>query len=167
MQIQLSSIASAELIFKMLGDCNKALEDEHIFQWTDSYPNITIIKEDIIQKSVYELRGDEEFLGTVTLNTKQEPQYQSIDWNDGNGEPLVIHRLAINPGCQGKGYAKTLMRFAEQFACEKGFPSVRLDAYSGNKVALQLYERLGYMNKGMVWFPGRSLPFFCFEKVLS
>jgi len=57
--------------------------------------------------------------------------------------------------------------FAEKRAADNGYSSIRLDAYSGNAIALQLYERNGYRKRGEVFFPRRELPFICYEKLLQ
>lgn len=58
------------------------------------------------------------------------------------------------------------MEFAQDFAREQGFASIRLDANTGNNGALALYECLGYDRVGQVYFPRRNAPFDCFEKML-
>lgn len=59
------------------------------------------------------------------------------------------------------------MGFAERYGIDNNFSSVRLDAYSGNKQSLQFYEKRGYQKRGEVSFPGRKLPFFCYEMALQ
>jgi len=143
------------------------MEIENIFQWTDNYPSFDIIATDISNKELYELYDEEEILGVICINTTQEPEYKTIDWLNKAGNPLIIHRLAINPLFQNKGLAKKLITFAEEYATEKGFDSIRLDAYSGNEKAISLYERLDYIERGKVNFSGRDLPFICYEKILK
>jgi len=59
------------------------------------------------------------------------------------------------------------MDFAEAFAKEHGFSGIRLDAYTGNPLALALYERRGYHRIGQTRFPRRELPFYCCEKIVE
>ena len=167
MDIQLSNINSAEQIFKIFENCKSAMELEKIFQWTDSYPNLDIIINDIKNSDLYELRIDGELLGVICFNIKQDPQYEIIDWVDKNGKVLIIHRLAINPLFQNQGLAKALMTFAEDFALINNFTSIRLDAFSGNKKGLKIYEGRRYLKRGEINFPGRNLPFFCYERMVS
>lgn len=94
-------------------------------------------------------------------------EYQELIWSDEGGEVLVIHRLAVNPEWQKQGIGRQLMDFTENYAAEKGYTSIRLDAYSGNPRALNLYERRGYRKVGQVFFPERELPFYCYEKVIA
>jgi ribosomal protein S18 acetylase RimI-like enzyme len=167
MNIRLSSIKAAEKIFKIFKDCKKSMELENIFQWTDSYPNLEIIIKDIDNKELYELYKEDDLIGVICFNTRQEPEYLTIDWLDKNENFLVVHRLAINPSFQNQGFAKELMIFAEDYALNKGFTSIRLDAYSGNEKALRLYERLNYKKRGKINFPERDLPFYCYERILK
>lgn len=143
------------------------MELENILQWTDSYPSLDVITSDIDNKELYELHDEDEILGVICLSLYQEPEYRTIDWLDKAENALIVHRLAISPLFQNKGLAKKLMTFAEERALEKGFDSIRLDAFSGNEKALRLYERLGYKKRGKVNFPGRNLPFICYEKMLK
>ena len=167
MNIRFSSIASADRIFNIFKDCRKSMKIEDIFQWTESYPNFDVIANNIINKELYELHNEDEILGVICLNVYQEPQYETIDWLDKSGNALIIHRLAVSPLFQNKGFAKKLMAYAEEYALKTGFNSIRLDAFSGNEKALRLYEGLDYKKRGKVNFPGRNLPFICYEKILK
>jgi ribosomal protein S18 acetylase RimI-like enzyme len=68
--------------------------------------------------------------GVVSINSIQEDEYRSIPWEDKNGKILVIHRLAVHPKYQRKGYASKLMDFAEMPGFDNNYSSIRLDAYS-------------------------------------
>lgn len=72
----------------------------------------------------------------------------------------------MHPTFQGKGIAKTILKFIEEFSNKNNYACIRLDAYSENKNALKLYENFGYNKVGEVFFPGRKLPFYCYEKYI-
>jgi len=60
------------------------------------------------------------------------------------------------------------MDFAETFARENMFDSIRLDTFSQNKRNQQFYERRGYQRLADIFFPNQSEhPFHCYELVLS
>jgi hypothetical protein len=59
------------------------------------------------------------------------------------------------------------MDFAESHAARSGYASIRLDAYTGNPRSVQLYRRRGYREVGQVYFPRRTLPFWCFELIVD
>ena len=65
------------------------------------------------------------------------------------------------------GNGKKLMDFAESFAVENNFISIRLDTFSLNQRNNKFYRSRGYTQLGDVFFPMQSdLPFHCYEKVL-
>jgi ribosomal protein S18 acetylase RimI-like enzyme len=105
----------------------------------------------------------ERCVGAITLDGKADPAYATMPWR--HPEPaLVVHRLCIDPGSQGKGLGSHMMAFAETHATREGFASIRLDAYSGNPQAVALYRRRGYRQAGELYFPLRRLPFYLFER---
>jgi hypothetical protein len=59
------------------------------------------------------------------------------------------------------------MEFAESHAAQSGYASVRLDAYTANQRSVELHRRRGYREVGQVYFPRRSMPFWCFELVVD
>ncbi|KAG9999349.1 hypothetical protein KCU78_g15953, partial [Aureobasidium melanogenum] len=64
------------------------------------------------------------------------------------GEALEINNLAVSPTAQGKGYGKSLMKFAEDVAKKKGVK--KLELYTNVKMVenLILYKKLGYVEVG-------------------
>ena len=58
------------------------------------------------------------------------------------------------------------MRFAERHAIGGRCNSIRLDVYSGNSKAVNLYKHLGFNIVGQFAYPSRSLPFDCMEKFI-
>jgi ribosomal protein S18 acetylase RimI-like enzyme len=87
-----------------------------------------------------------------------------VKWNFDNSKVLVIHRLVIDPKYQRKGYAQKLMDFAERFATENNYSSIRLDAYSQNKRVIDFYKKRNYFIRGVVNFQDRDYSFHCMEK---
>lgn len=138
-----------------------------IHQWGDFYPTIDVITEDVHSRSMYVAKDKSPCIGIVTLSERQYAQYKQVKWLTNPGRVLVIYRLAVRPKWQHQGIARKLMDFAEQFAVENNYSSIRLDAYSGNARAVRFYERRGYQKVGQIYFPKRNIPFYCFEKLLK
>jgi ribosomal protein S18 acetylase RimI-like enzyme len=137
-----------------------------IHQWDEVYPNEEIITKDVDSRALYVLEQNGLCIAAVSLNQEQDAAYQKVHWL--GGEPvLVVHRLCVDPAYQGNGLGNRLMDFAEEYAKQHAYASIRLDAYTGNPSAIRLYERRGYRKAGQVYFPRRTLPFFCFEKILG
>jgi ribosomal protein S18 acetylase RimI-like enzyme len=105
-----------------------------------------------------------EMAGALVLNEYQDPEYAGVPWTIRDGRVAVVHRLMVDPACQGRGIGRGLMRFAEDRARELGYGVIRLDAFTANPRALRLYRRLGYHDAGSVTL--RKGVFRCFEKGL-
>ncbi|WP_084654198.1 GNAT family N-acetyltransferase [Paenibacillus zanthoxyli] len=78
-----------------------------------------------------------------------------------------MHRLAVDPGHQGKGLGNFLLQYIENFAIEKGYTSVRIDVYKINETAKALYTRNGYKEIGEVRYPLRKHSYITMEKQLQ
>lgn len=76
----------------------------------------------------------------------------------------VIHRLCVNPLYQNKGVGAKTMQYIKDILRSESFEAVRLDAFSQNPAALNLYRKLGYNKVGEILF--RKGLFYLFEKKL-
>lgn len=141
------------------------MTDEMIYQWDEIYPGFEVLEQDIMNGEAYGLFSSNELKGFVVLNEKYSPEYDSLDWAKVGGKSLIIHRLSVKASCQGQGIATKLMNFSEKYAKENEYSSIKLDAFSDNKTALNLYEQRGYHKVGTVTF--RKGVFNCYEKVLE
>ncbi len=166
MVIQLAQSNRVKEVFTILNNCKTHLEKQGIYQWIDSYPTLSTIENDNKKGHLYCATIESRCVGTICINEEQDPEYASVNWNNYTDKALIIHRLAVDPAYQGRGIAKIIMDFAERYAMDNSFSVIRLDAFSANKQSLRFYENIGYQKRGEVYFPGRALPFFCYEKVL-
>jgi ribosomal protein S18 acetylase RimI-like enzyme len=166
MIIEKATAGQLEMIFTIFMECRALIESKGIFQWTDNYPRPEHLAQDIEDGCLYALTEGNEVAGVVAVNEMQDAEYATIDWQDKDGKCMVIHRLAVHPKYQRQGFATMLMDFAEAHAATNTYTSIRLDAYSGNQDSCRFYEKRGYIKRGEVNFPGRTLPFPCYEKQL-
>jgi ribosomal protein S18 acetylase RimI-like enzyme len=102
--------------------------------------------------------------GIIVLNEHQDIAYESIEWRYNSGKQLIIHRLCVHPNYQGKGIARMLIKFSEDFGSEQKYETIRLDAFIPNIRACKMYEKSGYEKRGTVTF--RKGDFYCYEKAL-
>jgi len=166
MEINLASRDMLDNIMELVSRAIEKMVENGIDQWGDFYPKQHFFETDIDNKELYVAMEDGRLLGVMALTAKQDPEYQAIQWLYGD-KYRVIHRLAIDPAQQQQGIATRLMLFAEEEARRQGCESIRLDTYSGNPLALKLYDKLSYERRpGHVNFDKRPLPYYCFEKRL-
>ncbi|MEK8132168.1 GNAT family N-acetyltransferase [Paenibacillus filicis] len=142
------------------------LRGRGIRQWGIFYPNRFILARDLATGALYGLKEEGLVLGAVVIDRKQAKSYNGVSWQDAEGTPAVIHRLAVHPRRQGQGLGGKLLRFAEAEAEGRGCTSVRLDVYAANEAALGMYERKGYVRRGEISYPLRDIAYYCYEKCL-
>lgn len=167
LKIQIGQLSDLEELCQIYLNGKSELERNAIYQWTNNYPTISIIENDLRKGVLYTLKNDNEIIGAINISEEQEIEYQSVNWEFDNSKVLVIHRLVINPKHQRKGYAQRLMDFAESFARKHDYSSIRLDAYSQNNRVLEFYKKRNYCISGKVNFPEREQPFYCMEKEIK
>lgn len=143
------------------------LRKKGVYQWDRFYPNRFVIKADLKEGNLYGILAGKKIVGAVVLDTNENKRYQKLIWGDSNGKPVIIHRLGVHPLYQGKGYGKKLLQFAEDYALSNGYTSIRLDVFSKNPGAVNMYKRAGYKEIGIINFPVRAAPYRCFEKILG
>jgi len=154
-------------VLKITKACAKQMISNNIFQWDEHYPNKAAFAKDLFRNELYLLEIKSKCIACIVISTFMDKEYKSIDWLTQNKNNIYIHRLAVHPKHQGKSYAQQLMDFAENFAIENNYISIRLDTYSQNKRNQKFYELRNYKRLGSVYFPRQSKhPFYCYELVL-
>jgi len=144
--------------------CIAGMESQGIVQWHAGYPTQKNIEEDIRYAELYYIGTDEDVWGVITINEKQDPQYQDITWQFEGEKILVVHRLAVHPAQQGRGVAQQLMIFAEDMARANEQAAIRLDSYEGNPRSQSFYRKMGYLPAGHVQFDFQPMRCVAYEK---
>ena len=165
--IRCAKILEIPEILKLTRACTCEMIKMGIFQWNEEYPSLEAFEIDISRKELFVLELQDMIIGCIAITPLMDEEYISVEWLTPNENNIYIHRLAIDPEYQGKGYARKLMTFAENYARENKYISVRLDTFSQNNRNQTFYEKRGYQKLGDVYFPKQSeYPFYCYELVL-
>lgn len=155
------------VILSITRACAQKMIRNHIFQWNEVYPSKEAFVHDMERQELYVLKKEETLIGTIVVSTLMDEEYIPVQWLTPNENNIYIHRLAVHPDFQGKGYAQRLMDFGEAFAKANNFQSVRLDTFSQNSRNQKFYEQRGYQRLGTIYFPKQSEhPFYCYELLL-
>lgn len=153
-------------VMALYKNCTVKMNQLGLYNWHDSYPDLETIRNDIQTGTLYILETDR-IHGAVALNNIQPPEYINIIWDYREAPYLVVHRLAISPAQQGKGYGMRLMEFAEKLAITTSCPSIRMDVYTINTPGRGLYQKLKYKELNEFSFPGFETPFVGLEKRIN
>lgn len=168
MIIRKASKQDLEQLLTVVKSCGQKLIEQGIFQWNEEYPSKEILIEDIELQELWKLEDNNSIIGSIVLTEIEDAEYHNVKWLTKNEHNLYIHRLAVDPKFQGKGYAQKLMDFAESYAKENGYNSIRLDTFSQNKRNQQFYEQRNYIKLESIYFPKQSeFPFYCYEKIMN
>ncbi|HER07917.1 MAG TPA: GNAT family N-acetyltransferase [Bacteroides sp.] len=84
--------------------------------------------------------------GGAFLVMEEQPGGRIVgtSWMTYDGRRLHLHHFAIRPSHQGKGLGKILALESLKHARKKSCP-VKLEVHDENKVAIHLYESLGFV----------------------
>lgn len=167
MKIILAQTDDIKSIMEVFEQCKQSMRAQSIDQWTDAYPNESNVLQDIENQEVYIVEKKGKCLATITLNEQQDKQYFGKDWLYQSNNIAVIHRLAVHPVGQGKGLGKKLCFFAEEWAKNKNYEVIRLDAYVDNPISNHIYEQLGYRQLSQYCTFQEGKLFYCYEKKLD
>lgn len=163
-----ASISDLGELHMLTKSCAAYLIENEIFQWNENYPSKEILKNDIKLEQIWKLEKQNKVVGIIVLSEIEDEEYKNVKWLTQNSKNIYVHRLAVHPNFQGKGFAKELMNFAENFAQTNNYDSIRLDTFSQNKKNQKFYENRKYIKLENIYFPNQSkLPFYCYEKIIN
>ncbi|WP_228390805.1 GNAT family N-acetyltransferase [Chryseobacterium contaminans] len=149
---------------QVLEEVKTHMLSEGIDQWDEEYPNIKVLTEDTEKGEGFVYEEEGKVLAYMALNELCDEEYNDLDWKTPTPF-LVIHRLYVKPKAQGKGISSKMIRYAEEFALQNQYRSIRFDAFSLNDTANIVYTKKGYDLVGTVRF--RKGIFNCYEKVVK
>jgi RimJ/RimL family protein N-acetyltransferase len=162
---KLAEINDVPKIWEILKQAIARRKADNSNQWQDGYPNPEVIKSDIEKKAGFVVLFDHEIAGYVAVLINDEPEYDNIvgKWLT-NGDFVVFHRVAISDRHLGMGLAKEICQHIESYAKASKIPSIKADTNFDNPAMLNLFEKMGYVYCGEVFF--RGSPRKAYEKVV-
>lgn len=149
---------------QVLEEVKTHMFDQGIDQWDQEYPNKKILTADVKKGEGFVCIEKGEVLAYMALNELCDEEYNDLKWNTP-APFIVIHRLYVKPAAQGRGISSKMIQYAERFAVDNNYPSIRFDAFSLNDTANAVYIKKGYELVGTVRF--RKGIFNCYEKIIE
>lgn len=154
-----------ETVWNLLKQAIKRRKEDGSNQWQDGYPNEAIVENDIKNEFGYVLLDQDKIIGYSAVIINNEPEYEKIigKWITNN-EFVVVHRIVIAEEYLGQGLSKTILKHIEDFALKNKINSIKVDTNFDNYAMMKIFESLGYVYCGEVFF--RGSPRRAYEKVL-
>ena len=165
-QFRKATIPEIPQIWAILEQAIARRKEDGSNQWQDGYPNPEVIKNDINKNAGFVLTEGETIIGYTALLINDEPEYEKIvgKWLTNN-DFVVFHRVAIAETHLGKGLATKLMGFIEDFAISNNIFSIKADTNFDNFAMMKVFDKLGYVYCGEVYFRGSARK--AYEKIIS
>jgi GNAT superfamily N-acetyltransferase len=154
------------VIWEILQQAILRRKEEGSNQWQDGYPNVEVLKKDMARGAGFVLIDGDLIVGYCAILINDEPDYANIqgEWLT-NDDFVVIHRVAIAEKYLGKGLAKVIMAFVEDYAMKNRIFSIKADTNFDNIAMMKIFDKLSYTYCGEVFF--RNSPRRAYEKVLT
>lgn len=165
-QFRKATLPEIPQIWEILQKAIQRRKEDGSNQWQDGYPNPEVIKADVEKEVGFVLTEGENLVGYCAVLINDEPAYAGIEGKWLSSEDfVVVHRIAIAQEYLGKGLAKEMMRFIEEFAIKNNIYSVKADTNFDNLAMMKSFEKVGYVYCGEVFFRGSARR--AYEKVLD
>lgn len=167
MEFRLAKEIDREEIEKIYEDGSLKLKSLGINQWQgQDKPNLNNFKELIENKNIFVLDDKEKVVSTVIIYDYDLDYEKNLDgkWNIPKAY-LALHRIGTLSSERNKGYGRKIIEFAEDFAKENNYKSLRIDTHRENKTMQNILNLLGYNYVGLVYLDGKNER-LAFEKIL-
>lgn len=154
-------------IEKIYEDGSLKLKSLGINQWQgQDKPNLDNFKNLIANKNIYVLEDNNRVVSTVIIYDYDLDYEKNLDGKWNSPKPYVaLHRIGTLESERNKGYGRKIIEFAESYAKENNFKSVRIDTHRENKSMQNLLKSMNYIYAGLVYLDGKNER-LAFEKVL-
>lgn len=153
-----SATVDVDAMDKIIKDAVRGLGAQGIPQWQKGYPNRELLVADIGNKIGYVLTDHDRVVALCAVTFAEEPAYLHISngsWLTGdNASYATIHRMAVDAGLRGKGYASLLFSSVEDLAVQKGMESIRIDTHEQNLSMQKALEKSGFIRCGNITLCG-------------
>lgn len=167
MEIRLAKLDDLEEIFKIIQQAQNYLKEQGIPQWQNGYPSKETIIKDIESNHNYVLLDEGKIVGTCMVSFDEDIYYKVIEGKWLANEPyVVVHRLAIDNTCKGKGLATQFFEFAKLQALKNSVNYMRVDTHEKNHSMRKCIEKNGFQQCGIVYVMDNA-PRIAYEKEIK
>jgi len=162
---QASSYDLIDILF-LLKQCILEMNKKGLKQWNSANPGPEVIKEDIEKGTLYLCSELNIAKGMITLSDDIPEEYKEIHWKGKSGKVLYIKRFAVHPFWQDSDASDKMMNFAEQYAKDNNYSSIRLDVLDNYPADEKFFSVRNFEHAGNFHTKFQKMPYICFEKNL-
>lgn len=164
--LELAKANELTLCSQIIDEGRKYQREQGFLQWTDKYPNIETIREDIKTKKGYVVKVNNQIAGYMCIDFGGEPAYDNIQGTWNTSTPYaVVHRLALSANFRGIGLADITFHLIEKLCLSKNIKNIRIDTNVRNVCMQHVLEKNGYTKCGTLIF--QESDNIAYDKILS
>lgn len=139
----IDDLEQVEEIYKLARDYMRKSGNPR--QWGNSYPDSSIILNDINNGELYSIKNGEKIEAVFVFYIGKEDAYsESLPWSR-RSEYAVIHRVAKHP--EAKNITKTIFSYVLSI-----HPYIRIDTHQDNKTMRDALLHFGFNKIGVVYY---------------
>ncbi len=152
MKIERAVEKDEQVVLDILQKGRQTMEDQgNKSQWTDTYPGLKDVREDMKRNSLYKLTFDGEIEAVFSLIEGEDPTYREIyggSWL--NNKPYVtIHRIA------SRGRRKNLLDEILSWS-QEAFDNIRIDTHEDNTIMKHILKKNNFVECGYIRVKDKS-----------
>lgn len=163
-----AKISDLERIMEIVAQAQQYMADNGIVQWTNGYPERSLIEKEIIDENRYVVCENSQIIATVGIFPGIEPDYNEIyegSWiNDS--DYLSIHRICVDNNFKGLGLGGVMVRLCEETARRLNIRNIRCDTHKDNISMQKMLIKNGFEYRGIIHLSDGS-PRLAYQKKMK
>ncbi|PWG00002.1 GNAT family N-acetyltransferase [Levilactobacillus bambusae] len=159
MLLRQATMADLPQIETIISDGRDLLAKQNIDQWQGTYPDMSILVDDIEQGFTVVLEEDGEILGTTAVIPGVDPLYVDIngEWLTKDTPYVALHRVAVSSRHHGRGLANELLTQIFNLVDQsETIQSIRIDTHPDNLGMQHVIKKAGFTETGRVKLVGAT-----------
>lgn len=131
-------------------------------QWQGSYPAQDDILDDMKKGQGYVLIHGGQVAAYSAVITGEDLAYSKItegSWSNDNLDYVTVHRIAVSDDYRGQGLTRSLFSEIFNLMSARGYKDFRVDTHEMNKIMQRVFEREGFVFRGIVQIDGKRLAY--------
>lgn len=154
-QLELAKSEDAEFCNDIISAGKSFQKEQGFTQWTDDYPNLDTIRDDIKTGKGYVIKVKGKIAGYLCIDFGGEPAYDNIDGKWQTEEPYaVVHRMAFSGDYRGMGLTDITFQLIDALCGANNMKSIRVDTDFPNKRMQHILEKNSFRKCGVIIFQG-------------
>ena len=148
MNYRKGNISDIDNIFTLFEIAKADMDSKGIYQWDSIYPTKDNYIEDISKGTLYIVENENGIVAVYVVSVESDEEYGKGSWQYADETACILHRFCVNPQYQNQGFGKLILQHIEKQAKSMHYHSIRLDVFTQNPHAVNLYKKSNYVERG-------------------